>query len=142
MSRMSWCSSLAHWCCVCETPEEPFIEYVLAAPIEARAEAPDGPNPNAAPGGGSDTLDARFNLDALELACDVTDESETRLYTLDRSELENSLLRRGDGGVDNDVVDLDRVPVPRELLVVGTSSGSTSAAQIIEAAYVATVDED
>ena len=79
MSRMSWCSSLAHWCCVCETPEGPFIEYVLAAPIEARAEAPDGPNPNAAPGGGSDTLDARFNLDALELACDVTDESETRL---------------------------------------------------------------
>ena len=82
MSRMSWCSSLAHWCCVCETPEGPFIEYVLTPPIEARAE---GPNPYAAPGGGSprdDALDARFLIGKDE--CDVadatdTDESLTRL---------------------------------------------------------------
>lgn len=82
------------------------LEYVLAPPIDVRA---DGPSPYAAPGGGSDALDARFRFltddceETVLCPADPTDESLTRLYTLDLSdEDEKSFCRSGEGGVDRD----------------------------------------
>lgn len=77
---------MAHW--PCDELELLAVEYLeLTLPIEARAEAADGPIPYPAPGGGPGS--PMLALDALPLTDesgdetpadpDPTDESETRL---------------------------------------------------------------